>query len=416
MAELNEKQLMLLDTLIYLNCGFPEKMSLESIVNDINLDGLRYDEGLTRENVEELLETIKKDEELMSLTVAKSVEGELGAACFVNPEGEAVIIYRGTGPAYVEWDDDVQGGYLADTDIQKQALAFAQECAENYDNITVSGHSKGGNMAQYVTVVMGDEIDRCVSFDGQGFSDEFLKKYADEISANQSKIRNVCAYNDYVNVLLTSLAGETVYLDNEAEGKGGHYLFSLYTNRNNQLNENGEFTTSREQASYIKTLNGIESVLVKLLDSKTPFSEFIIYTVIGSALGMMLGGDRNTVNIIKEIMDNLEDYNEYQIEKMLAGKKQIDIHVCVDTNALREFSGEMLSASGDIEELRARIQRLRKSMASNVISGISIGLPLQTVLMQLDSECDKLRKLAVVLNSSAEQYESAELRAKDMAI
>ena len=42
------------------------------------------------------------------------------------------------------------------------------------NNITVTGHFKGGNKAQYVTIVT-DRIGRCVSFDGQGFSKEFLE-------------------------------------------------------------------------------------------------------------------------------------------------------------------------------------------------------------------------------------------------
>ncbi len=40
---------------------------------------------------------------------------------------------------------------------------------------------------------MRDEIECCVSFEGQSFSDEFLKKYDNEIEANKHKIRSVCA-------------------------------------------------------------------------------------------------------------------------------------------------------------------------------------------------------------------------------
>ena len=43
----------------------------------------------------------------------------------------------------------------------------------NYTELTVTGHSKGANKAMYTTI-MCNNVTRCVSFDGQGFSKEFL--------------------------------------------------------------------------------------------------------------------------------------------------------------------------------------------------------------------------------------------------
>ena len=54
-----------------------------------------------------------------------------------------------------------------------------------YDSITVAGHSKGGNKAQYVTV-LSDKVDRCISMDGQGFSQEFIDKYYAEIQKERT--------------------------------------------------------------------------------------------------------------------------------------------------------------------------------------------------------------------------------------
>ena len=52
--------------------------------------------------------------------------------------------------------------------------------------------------------ILDDSVDRCVSFDGQGFSDEFYEKYADQIAHNKNKIVNCSAESDYVNFLLLS--------------------------------------------------------------------------------------------------------------------------------------------------------------------------------------------------------------------
>ncbi|MDE7432867.1 MAG: hypothetical protein K2N34_13255, partial [Lachnospiraceae bacterium] len=93
----------------------------------------------------------------------------------------------------VTWIENGKGAVESDTGEQKRELDFYEEAiaaARNYLqnkdgdlNITVSGHSAGGNHAQYVTSVyknqMGNnykevnDIDRCVSFDGQDTIDNY---------------------------------------------------------------------------------------------------------------------------------------------------------------------------------------------------------------------------------------------------
>ena len=420
MEELNESQLLLLNSLVYLDADFAPGFTVGEIVQNIDLDQIDYGGGLTREEAEELIQAIQNDPELASLEVSHYTDGEIRAACFVNPEtNEAVIAYRGTGPLYEAWDDNCQGGYLSDTDMQKQALAFAQECAQDYDNITVTGHSKGGNMAQYVTVLMGDKVDRCVSFDGQGFSDEFLTKYADEIEANRSKIRSVCSYNDYVNILLTPIAAEIVYLDTEESMfPGGHYPFDLYKNQNNKLDENGEYVTSRKQDPFLSGVKVVLNTLLGRLDDyglKNPIAEFLFYSAMGMIMGGLMGENVSLDKIVEEFLENLVDFAEYYIQQWISGKQDTSVHVAVNTDALRESSGTLSSAAREIASMRGRIKAIQQRMSSNIIAGAAVGLPLQTVLMRLDSECMKLRRLAAALDNSADQYDSAESRAESEA-
>lgn len=431
MAELNESQLILLNSLVYVDADYSSGTSMADLVNGLlepgMLDNMTYGGGMTRDEVEDMLKEIAKDPALMALTIDSSVDTEIRGVCFVDPAGEAVIAFRGTGPAYAAWDDNCQGGYLSDTDMQEEALAFAQDCAKRYDDITVTGHSKGGNMAQYVTVLMGDEVDRCVSFDGQGFGDEFLKKYEDEIAANRSKIRNVCAYNDYVNILLTPIAGEIVYLDNEETGKGGHYIYDLYTNKNNKLDKNGEYVTSRKQDPLMSGAKAILDVLVKALDRyslEAPVAEFIIYSLAGILMGALVADeDVDLKKILVELLKNLEDFLEQlsgvDLQNWLTGRQDpgasVSVSVSVDTAALRDYGSVLSTAADEIDTLRSKIKALQKKMSTNIIDSIAIGLPLQTVIMQLDNERSKLDKLAAALNNCADQYDSAESLAKESA-
>ena len=93
------------------------------------------------------------------------------------------------------------------------ASDYFDQMAEQYgwtesDNIYVTGHSKGGNKAQYVTLMSNHAnlVDECHSFDGQGFSDEaiqsFKEKYGEE--GYQEVLKKMYGYNganDYVNPL-----------------------------------------------------------------------------------------------------------------------------------------------------------------------------------------------------------------------
>lgn len=125
------------------------------------------------------------------------------AACYRDPEGNAFVTFRGTSSGH-EWYDDVDGLHGSDTVCQEDALAYIENLP--FDKITVVGHSKGGNKAQYLAVV-SDKVIHCVSMDGQGFSREFIDKYKDRILANAGHIRNYSLSTDYVHILLYPVPG-----------------------------------------------------------------------------------------------------------------------------------------------------------------------------------------------------------------
>ncbi len=234
---LTNEQLILLDNLIYALQGvsaegaaegeIAERLEELSTVGEIveALEG--YAEQLEKDNVcwmsknewDQIFSQIKNDKVLSSYEITNFVETSSGmrAACFVddaqNPT-DVNVIFRGTSSSE-EWHDNGTGLYESDTVEQIAAAEYVNSLPESYgDNITVSGHSKGGNKAQYVTIVT-DRIQRCVSIDGQGFSEEFLEKYSEDISQKSSRILSISARNDVVNALMFSIAGEAIYIDTE---------------------------------------------------------------------------------------------------------------------------------------------------------------------------------------------------------
>ena len=161
-------------------------------------------------------------------------------ACTFERNDQVYISFRGTprkswidnAKAFVE---DLYTGVFnlgialteikADTELKKYTSPMQEEALdymetlkksgvfERYDNVYVTGHSKGGNEATLVTMVYSDVIDRCISGDGQGFSPEFVRYMKktlgqEKFAEIQDKMYGFHANNDYVNGLGVSVIKE----------------------------------------------------------------------------------------------------------------------------------------------------------------------------------------------------------------
>ena len=244
-------QIYLLNTLTYLskeNVYSPQPgMSIgefvQTIKNTPSLQNSLTDTFWSKEQIQSVCDQILNDSGLCEMEIAHASRTEGGADCFVvtTPDGaaesQAIVVMEGTMGG-IEWYDDVDGGTYTDqadrvsTACQKECLDWfqsneIQSIIKGHDKVTVSGHSKGGNKAKYLTF-FDDSIDECISFDGQGFSDEFVNEYASEISRNQDKIVNYNNSKDYVNILLNDF-GETHFVQGiETSNYPEHHsLFTL---------------------------------------------------------------------------------------------------------------------------------------------------------------------------------------------
>ncbi len=228
MSSLSTEQLLLLNNLMYLNSpsvagrgGDPrtsyDGRTVGELINDININKVEND-TISNSEWRSMINQIKSDPTLMNMQIVKpEYDASTGDkhCVFVEPNSnEAVVTFKGTGAN--EWKDNFTAGNDGDPDCmsvqQERALEYLDSLnLEQYDSVTTTGHSKGGNKAK-LCALMNGEVDSCVSFDGQGFSDNFIEKYTDQIAANQHKIQNHNADYDYVNLLLNDV-GETTYYE-----------------------------------------------------------------------------------------------------------------------------------------------------------------------------------------------------------
>ena len=320
---LTTEQVLLLNNLMYME---PEKdcplqkpddftgMSIGEWLDNIDLsqiaDDRNYGSFMTGRDWKNIIHAARSDEMLKSMIITEThVDAEGGggrSAVFTNDDtNDAVVVFKGT-EGKQEWSDNFNGGNHADTPYQENALTWYQETyrqngLDRYE-ITVTGHSKGGNKAKYVSL-LDHTVDHCVSVDGQGFSDKFMQKYADVIAARQSVIENHNIDYDYVNLLLNDV-GATVYYKGYDYGKGG-FLENHCPNTFLNFDEDGTFTITvnpNGQAQEMKALDMfLNNTLRSLPDEKRTDMLVMINAIADSAFSIKGKSTTDVANMFLQL-------------------------------------------------------------------------------------------------------------------
>jgi len=277
-------EILLLENLTY----FPDREPFKSVVqaskktvreflNDIKIEDIIDDVDycnsfVTGFDYKNLIKAIQNNEALLNCVITEPhIDQAFGgggglSCCFISEEyKEAVVAFKGT--ALQEWEDDCLGANQIDSLQQVNALewyksVYSKLHLEDY-SVTVTGHSKGGNKAKYITI-LNDTMTRCVSFDGQGFSDKFMEHYKKEIIERQKYIENHNVDYDYVNVLLNDIGKKTFYIGFNY-GVGG-FAESHCPNTFFNFKENGEYqleVNTNGQPPEIQVLDQFINSLVR---------------------------------------------------------------------------------------------------------------------------------------------------------
>ncbi len=334
-------------------------LTVRKIIGDIKIDEL--DENIdysTLQNGEDwrkVLEAILADDTLPDMTMIAVKEGsaETGgtAAVFFNDKtGEVVVAFRGTEK--FEWKDNFVGGALTSIKAAVEALDqtktsepgqekgaafiseqdfesmyvdlttyYQEEALKWYQSldipmltkgaaktITVTGHSKGGNKAKYITI-LDDSVTRCLSFDGQGFSDEFFEKYERRIAERAYAITNHNVNFDYVNFLLNDV-GERIYYVGYGYGIG-KILEAHCPNTFFQYDEEGRayMVVAEGQAELMMEVDKfLNSYLRTMPDQKKVETLELIGEIAQAYLGVDENGEEERENLVK-IIDRMDGWD-----------------------------------------------------------------------------------------------------------
>ena len=220
---------------------------------------------------------------------------------FRDPNGNYYVAFRGTGDG--RWADNGNGMTAQSTEMQEAAREYFDAMAKKYfvdasadgKQIIVTGHSKGGNEAQYVYMTSEYEylIDSCYSHDGQGFSgsarEQFMNDERYDYDEKISRMYSICGQNDYVHDLgYVIIPEENTYfvetsgsgfaslhaLENMLGDKDGNYIGLQWDIDNGQIT-NGEQGDIGKLAKKIsenmmqlddEDLNGAAIAVMSLID------------------------------------------------------------------------------------------------------------------------------------------------------
>ena len=293
--KLSETQLLLLNNLIYRDEFTKEwykGYTVETVLKDIvaTEGGNSTQQTLTPDEWDEIYAMALNDPDILNLRIADSNrEDSTGAkmACFVDSDGQAYAVFAGTGAN--EWRDDCVAANMTDSPQQIKAKEWLESLP--YDDIIVSGHSKGANKSMYVTITT-DKVKECYAFDGEGVSIEFCEKYAKQISKVKNKIHLRSNYRDFVNALLVCVAGDIKFIVNDggvanaAEYHAPNSLF-MYDKNGNIIYSIGDGDSTTQDSA----MEMLHNFTVYIMENATEAEQQIAFSVLGEILTKYLGGE-----------------------------------------------------------------------------------------------------------------------------
>ena len=129
------------------------------------------------------------------------------AITFIFPSGDACIAFRGTDSTITGWKENFNMLFTSPVAAQTLSVAYVEKVAKKIKgNITLVGHSKGGNLAIYAGTMCNASTKKKIveiqSFDSPGFTKEFIDSPSH--LATEEKIVKIIPEESMVGLMLNN--------------------------------------------------------------------------------------------------------------------------------------------------------------------------------------------------------------------
>lgn len=239
----------------------------------------------------------------------KSPAVQFGAGTFILPNGQIVVVFRGTDDTLTGWKEDFDILTKDSIPSHKLATDYLEEVAKHFDgDIIVCGHSKGGYVAQYGVLNCSKETRDRIKFlynnDGPGFAD-YSYINSEAYKEMLSKYRHFVPQSSFIGMMLAHDDDYTVVKSKRLLGPLQHDLSTW------QFNEDNLKTV--DDLTNLGKINDL--VLYKLVDNLSDEQQVAFDTVLttvvneGSAEGL-LGYKEDTANSIRSNSKTIKNMDE----------------------------------------------------------------------------------------------------------
>ncbi|MCC8162180.1 MAG: hypothetical protein LIO86_03170 [Lachnospiraceae bacterium] len=278
-------------------------------------------------------------------------------------------------------------------------------------------------------------MDRCVSFDGQGFSDEFMEEYENRIALNEGKIENHNVDCDYVNILLNDIGTTTYY---ESQDIGNPLEFHC-PNSFFDFGEDGSVTLHETEQNPImqKIDQALNSILRTLSDDEK--EQFL--DTFGEIFQVAMGGSgRSIVSILSDVSDRkllayvlillglyvecnlldasvvgyvlsyfdidltawIPDGSDIQVNSLSVGA---EIAFAVNPAIMLQIEEELVNQNAELEGYAERVEKVGKKLKGIYLT---LGWAVSSQANKISKYGTFCTKMADALDNVAEQYQKTE--------
>ncbi len=179
-------------------------------------------------------------------------ERQFSAMVFTLPEiNHHQLVFRGTDDTMIGWKEDFKLTYVQEIPAHRAAVAYLEDYLEKYaGKVTVSGHSKGGNLALYavshVNDLLREQIEKVYMLDAPGLQEKGLE--SDGYKAIRERVTVIRPEESIVGIMLYNDI-EPIVVKSNASGIMQHALTSWQFNE-----ETGELILAERQTDLSQNL------------------------------------------------------------------------------------------------------------------------------------------------------------------